>query len=218
MTNKEEDVISFDFQEFKLADLRKILPQTYRSKYADLCNQIVERLNSLPSDQSFFFSPVNREMTELQIRNLANSVNIYLKRDNRDWRILWAAKQKAFVLEPHNWKNVKKRQSSGPALDQKPTNEFTQPSSERMNQLLSLMQKAFGLTLRQLQEHGDQQLTDFKRAMIYVGKTGLGLSQAEMGRTLRLASATTSLYCTEAMKSELAKEKVEILKLELNRG
>lgn len=224
--NGHEDVLKFDFQTIKLADISRLIPPSHRSKYSELCDQIIERVNSMPSDETFAFAPskdMNGKLTEEKITSICVGVNHAFKRGELNWRLRYSEVGKAFVVAPYErHKRVnRKRQEIVMSSPQEPSG-FKEPSSDRLKVLVDLTHKTFGITLRQLQDktlsltHPD--VVDVKRAFLYVGRTGLGLKSSEIGDLLDLSSGSTAVLIQQAMSKPNAKELVKKLSEALNKN
>jgi hypothetical protein len=214
----QSDVIKFAFQPIDLAEISKILPPKYRGKYSDLKAQIVNRLNSLDSDKSFLFQAQGMSMKEAQRNSLIFGLNKYLNQEKLPWKVQWSEKDvngkevKAFVVCPKELRTTTYK----PRTFQSVT---TPEANKRFENLLHIIKKKWGVTLRQLQEkNAGEDTTDLKRALLYVGRTGLGIKLSHMQKELNIASSSATVFCKEATNKPKAQQFVEALKAALNNG
>lgn len=219
---KNKDVMKFVFQEIAIAEIPKFLSTTYRSKYADLCAQIMERINSMASDKSFMFKSDSNGKTDKKfIRTLTVGINGYFAKNRFNWRVAYSHVAKAFVIAPYERKNgivTRNRVPQAPRTEVAQTGFKDDPAS-RLDKLVHLMKKEFDVTLRQLQErNATEEIKDFKRGMLYVGRHGLGLRVMDVAAILNIPMGTTTAYCQQALTRPSSKKCVEKLSAALNRG
>jgi hypothetical protein len=176
----------------------------------------------MPSDESFVFGPgKNEHIADKQfIQKVCNGVNYSFKRNQISWRIRYSINQKVFVVEPYDrMKRVRKIKSVSRPPSEVEERGFTEDTESRLQTLVLLMKKTFNLTMKDLQKKGvTGDLVDYKRAMLYVGRNGLGLKLSEIGNFLGLSSASTSTLSVQAMNKPAAKEKTALLMAALNKG
>jgi hypothetical protein len=217
------EVLKFSFQKIDLSQIPHLLPQIHRSKYSELRAQIIEKVNSLDVNESFMFAPDNgTKVTDKLKSSIEYGVNVSLAKEQLNWRLKYSTVAKAFVVAPYKRYQLGRKPKRGPILppaEENQTAGFTESSKIRMDKLIELIKKKFGVTLRQLQEKNpDGEVLDVRRAMLYVGRNGLGLKLSELGRLLELQSSSATVYCQEAQTKPSAKEKVLILTQEVNRN
>lgn len=228
--NVSHDVLAFDFQPIELNELRKILPRSKYGKYDDIKFQILERVKSMPMNESFLLAPAKESgkkglLDEQQIKSFTNSINGAFRDEKLPWHVVYSTIAKAFAIAPYKRKGriprvdsyelPKSRQQSFPLEDGKLG--FVGDKEDRLNKLLTLATHTFGFSLKQLQEKGVRGAVSRARmAMCYVGKNGLGLKLSTIGALLEMSSGSTTPLCQQAPVR--AKEEIAQLSQALNKS
>lgn len=227
----KNDVVEFDFQEIAINDIPKYLPETYRSNYAAFRALLIERVNQMDSEKTLIFAPTKKMTTSIgklsddKIARICWGVNHSFVHARMNWKIAYSEKNKVFVLKPYQRKGgitpKHKIQSNGngdvPLAVESAQSGFKEDDTQRMHKLVRLMKDKLGVTLRQLQEKRNPETIDYKRAMLYVGRNGLGLKLADLGNLLGISSGSATSLCQQALTVPSAKEKVDVLVAALNK-
>ncbi len=228
------DTLDFEFQPIELDDLKKILPRPKWSIYQDIKDQILEKLSKLPPAESFLLVPPKGHKLPVNLaKSFMNSVNSTLREQKITWHIVWSEKAGAFALAPYKRKGSKnwERPPAVPeihidrGIPENGKSGFAETPEARLAKLVKLTQKTFGVSLKQVMDNKmknhkrpDPVFTDIRRAMLYVGRNGLGLKLATIGGLLGQSSAVSTVLCQEAQVRPSAKEKVQQLSQALNNG
>lgn len=211
-----QDVLKFNFQEIELSEIRRLLPNRNRSKYAELRQQIVDRVNSLAGNKSFIFAPAgDGKVTPKIITNLCHGVNVGFAKEKMNWRVVYSTVAKAFVVEPYKRKNgISKTVPKIVA----PQEGFQETPGHRLEQLVNTVKKVFNVTVQEMSvRNAEPDIMETKRAFLYVGRN-LGIRLSTMGELLHITSSSRTVFCQQALTRPAAKEKVEILIKAINGG
>lgn len=227
LTTAEIPTLAFEFQPIKLADLRKILP-VKGNKYAEIINQIHLHLEQIAPDEAFLVRPnQGQTLTPEETKNFLNAINNHLRAERMAWHAVFSKVTNSIVLAPYKrkiygYRPAKITKVSPAAEGNGSTAGFTDDSQTRLNKLMELTKQLFGVTVEQLRqkERGESypELVDIKRAVVYVGRNGMGLKLREIADVLELTSSSTTTLCQQAMTHPTAKEKVALLSEALNNG
>lgn len=231
MKNNEPATLAFDFQPIKLEEIPRILPPTHSGKYSQIRIKVLEHIATLPPGESFILAPSkksgeNGALDKNARASFCGSINKTLRSERMPWHMVYSGIAKAFVIAPLKHRGYKQRVLEKQEVESPENSKtgFQASSDERLEKLVKLTCKTFGVTLKELQKTGmlygknyKPERTDIKRAMVYVGKNGLGLKLTDIGRILGISSGTTTPYCQQAMIHPESKKKVELLSAALNK-
>ena len=219
---KTSPVMEFVFQTIKLDQVADLVPYHYRSKYEAIRIQVIEKIKTMAGDETFMFQPQDRKtkLDDNLIARICHGINTALVRESLNWKLAYSQKAKAFVVAPF------KRYKLGKYKTNKSLTPSSTPSRERIevlshdetaqiNNLLNLTHKHYGKTLKDLQVkhngNSDPELSNLKKAILYVGRNAMGIKLSHIGKLLGLNSSSTTTLCQRAMKDSIAKGYVKVL-------
>lgn len=170
--------LKFTFKPIKLDEIAALIPETYRSKYEAIRQQVISAIENLPSDESFMMQVDRKQMeqTRTDPQNVRNGINEALVRQDIPWRVVFSEKLYAFVVVPKKQQTVRPRKTAEPRAPREP---------EALSMLLETTQKTFGCSLADLKQHyGGEELINIRRAFAYVGSRVLKIPMRAMASAL----------------------------------
>lgn len=209
MSKTKEGVLNFVFDPIDLSELQKILSAAYKSKYALIRIQILEKINSCPPGKSFLIAPAdnkNGALSPREIVSFTGSINKALRVERLPWHLVYLPEQKAFAIAPYKRNGARK----SPRIDESVSN--TKPLNGRVADLFQAATKMFGVSLEDLgtksyklpfQER--DKLSFVKRTIFYVGKFHLGLKFGEIASPMGIVPSTGWLLYKQASSDPEAK-------------
>ena len=215
-------VMEFVFQTIKLDQVADLIPTAYRSRYEAIRIQVIEKVKSMPGDETFMFQPLDKKakLDENLIARICSGINVGLVRESLNWKISYSDKASAFVVAPYKRNKRPGRRGefkinqSGSAVSNAPgTNgSISDDEGARIKKLLELTHKHLGATLHDLQEkHSGDEMLDIRRAFFYVGRNTMGIKLSHLGKLLGITSGTSSVQCGNALEILGSKEHVKTL-------
>jgi hypothetical protein len=213
--------MEFVFQTIKLDQVADLVPHTYRSKYEAIRNQVIEKIKTMAGDETFMFQPQDRKakLDDNLIARICHGINTGLVRESLNWKISFSNKARAFVVAPFKRYKLGKYKTRVPATQVSTTTNdndaVTDDEAAQLTNLLKVTHQHFGKTLKDLQVKldgtKDPELSNVKKAFLYVGRNAMGIKLSHIGKLLGLQSSSTTTMCQRAMKDPTAKEYVKVL-------